>query len=414
MLNMNYSFNRSYFGAVLAVGLFVLFVSLLPLTEAIHVVPLLLIFIGFFTFKKMTRFEGVYIYLLISLFITVPIFISAVDAFDVEKTLIDGFRIGLYFLAGYVLLSLNKDRIEKKWSDILFYMVLLICLIWSFDAILQYIYGRNTLGYEYNNRRVTGFFHPKMRIGIILAHLLPFVMEACRRLHLRTSCSFFWLLFLPVLFVILIGGSRSSWVVAFLALSGYFVFLIWSGYLSKKIAVTGLIASIILVSVSYVFIPQFQSRVDQTAKIFNFDESSLNAATSRRGEVWSSAWTLFSENPVNGIGQGAMASMIEERQLASRGYPHAHFFVLDVMMYAGTIGLIFYVIAFFLMIYRVFYKFLGKNSSEFTLSLSAVLMCMPINTHWGIYSTLSSSIMCILIIFSFLRLSDAGSEQKIH
>lgn len=410
---MSFYLDRSYFGVVLAIGLFVLFVSLLPLTEAVHIVPLLLILIGLFSFKKMKRFEGVYIYLLVSLFVTVPIFISAVDAFDVEKTLIDGFRIGLYFLAGYVLLSLNEDRIERKWSDILFYMVLLICLIWSFDAILQYFYGRNTLGYEYNNHRVTGFFHPKMRIGIILAHLLPFVMEACRRLHLRTSSSLFWLLLLPVLFVILIGGSRSSWVVAFLALSSYFFFLLWTGYLSIKIAVIGLIVSIILFSVSYALLPQFQSRVDQTAKIFNFDQSSLNTATSNRGEVWSSAWTLFRENPANGIGQGAMASMIEERKLASRGYPHAHFFVLDVMMYAGTIGFIFYVISFFLMLYRVFYKFLGKNSSDFTLSLSAVLMCMPINTHWGIYSTLSSSIMCILIIYSFLRLSDAGSEQEI-
>lgn len=407
---MNISFDKCHFGSVLAVGLFVLFVSLLPLTEAVHVVPLVLILIGFFGFKRVSSFESLYIYLMVSLFIAIPIFISAVGAFDLEKTLIDAFRISLYFIAGFFLLSINKDVIGEKLSDILFYMVLLICFVWSFDAILQYFYGRNTLGYEYNNYRVTGFFHPKMRIGIILAHLLPFVMEACRRLHLRTGYSFFWLLLLPILFIIIIGGSRSSWVVALFALFGYFVFMLWSGYISKKLAVLGLIGSIVLVYCSYVFIPQFQSRVDQTVKIFNFDESSLNAATSQRGEVWSAAWILFSENTVNGIGQGAMASMIEDRQLASRGYPHAHFFALDVMMYAGVIGFILYIIAFFILVYRAFRYLSISNGGNYTLSLSAVLMSMPINTHWGIYSTLSSSIMCMLIIISFLKVSDVQSK----
>ncbi len=399
-------------GGSLAVGLFALFVVLLPLTEAVHIVPVLLILASLLLWGQLSRFEAMGHYVAIALLLTLPVAVAAIDARDVEKTLIDAVRLGLYFYAGLVLLRMNAEPLSLRLSDLLFTLVLLISLAWSLDAILQYTTGRNLMGFEYNNHRVTGVFHPKMRIGIVLAHLLPFSIEACRRLSLRGPVGHLvWLLLIPVLFVIIIGGSRSSWMVAALAIVGYMLFFVWQGTLSIRMLVAGSVLALATALLSYQFVPQFQQRVDRTAKIFEMTEDSLNAATSMRGEVWGAAWSLFKDDPINGIGQGAMAVMTEEQQLASRGYPHAHFFGLDVLMYAGVIGFVTYMAAFALLLRRVWQAVCAKRCGDFALVSAAVLMSMPINTHWGIYSTLSSSIMCMLIILSFLRTRDAAPEE---
>lgn len=399
-------------GGSLAVGLFALFVVLLPLTEAVHIVPVLLIFASLLLWGQLSRFEAMGHYVAIALLLTLPVAVAAIGARDVEKTLIDAVRLGLYFYAGLVLLRMNAEPLSLRLSDLLFTLVLLISLAWSLDAILQYTTGRNLMGFEYNNYRVTGVFHPKMRIGIVLAHLLPFSIEACRRLSLRGPVGHLvWLLLIPVLFVIIIGGSRSSWMVAALAIVGYMLFFAWQGTLSIRMLVAGSVLALATALLSYQFVPQFQQRVDRTAKIFEMTEDSLNAATSMRGEVWGAAWSLFKDDPINGIGQGAMAVMTEEQQLASRGYPHAHFFGLDVLMYAGVIGFVTYMAAFALLLRRVWQAACAKRCGDFALVSAAVLMSMPINTHWGIYSTLSSSIMCMLIILSFLRTRDAAPEE---
>jgi len=398
-------------GGLLAVGLMACFVLLLPLTEAVHIVPLLLILGSVFMRNQLTRFEGFNQFLAIALLLTVPAAIAAIGARDVEKTLIDAVRIGLYFYAGLVLLMLNREALSARLSDLLFYLILLISLAWSADAIIQYASGKNLLGFEYNNYRVTGVFHPKMRIGIVLAHLLPFSIEACRRWSAYRVGSLSWLLLIPILFVIIIGGSRSSWLVAVAAIFGYMLFFVWQGVVSRKAVLVGLVISTAAALAAYEWVPQFQQRMDRTAQIFDLSEDSLNAATSMRGEVWAAAWSLFKDDPINGIGQGAMASMTEEQQLASRGYPHAHFFGLDVLMYAGLIGFVAYMLAFAVLMQRWWQAARGGRCGDFALTFAAVLMAMPINTHWGIYSTLSSSIMCMLIIVSFLRTQE--SERSV-
>ncbi len=401
-------------GGPLAVGLFALFVVLLPLTEAVHIVPVMLILGSLLLWGKMSRFEAMGHYIAVALLLTLPVAVAAIGARDVEKTLIDAVRMGLYFYAGLVLLRLNPEPLSLRLSDLLFYLILLISLAWSLDAILQYTTGRNLAGFEYNNRRVTGVFHPKMRIGIVLAHLLPFSIEACRRLSVRLSTAHLsWLLLLPILFVIIIGGSRSSWMVAALAIAGYMLFLVWQGTLSLRMLAAGVILALGTAVLSYQFVPQFQQRVDRTARIFEMTEDSLNEATSKRGEVWGAAWSLFKDDPINGIGQGAMAAMTEEQQLASRGYPHAHFFGLDVLMYAGVIGFATYMAAFGVLLWRVWRVACAKRCGDFALVSAAMLMSMPINTHWGIYSTLSSSIMCMLIVMSFLRTRDPVEREGV-
>lgn len=401
-------------GGPLSVGLFALFVMLLPLTEAVHIVPVMLILGSVLLWGRLSRFEAMGHYVAVALLLTLPVAVAAIGARDVEKTLIDAVRIGLYFYAGLILLRLNPEPLSLRWSDLLFYLILLISLAWSLDAILQYTTGRNLAGFEYNNHRVTGVFHPKMRIGIVLAHLLPFAIEACRRLSVRLRAGHLcWLLLIPILFVIIIGGSRSSWMVAALAIGGYMLFLVWQGTLSIRMLVAGVVVALGVAVLSYQYVPQFQQRVDRTAKIFEMTEDSLNEATSKRGEVWGAAWSLFKDDPINGIGQGAMAVMTEEQQLASRGYPHAHFFGLDVLMYAGVIGFVTYMAAFAILLWRVWRAACARRCGDFALVSAAMLMSMPINMHWGIYSTLSSSIMCMLIIMSFLRTRDPDAYGDV-
>ena len=86
--------------------------------------------------------------------------------------------------------------------------VLVLCAFWSIDASWQLVHGFNLLGFPYQGGRLSGIFHPDLKLGIVLATVSPFVFEAVRQLAVR--CVWVVLTLIPFFAVIVLSGSRSS------------------------------------------------------------------------------------------------------------------------------------------------------------------------------------------------------------
>ena len=139
--------------------------------------------------------------------------------------------LATFFYFRYFLLSLSIYYLLKKYDffiKIISYALIFTMLIVLIDALIQYFYGSNLLGYDWPNRYgkgnpmkiITGFFNEEKKLGSYLVRFLPLVLAVI-----------FWLSkteenFLPISLMLLVG------VVVFLtsertALFLYFIIFIF-------------------------------------------------------------------------------------------------------------------------------------------------------------------------------------------
>lgn len=151
--------------------------------------------------------------LLLLLALWVPQLVSLTVAVDFDRALRTALTYPLFAIAILPLLWVARRR---DVATPLLYVVLALAVFWSLDGVFQFVTGANLLGYPYNGRRIDGLFHPNMRLGIVLAHLLPFVLEASRRLASRNRLAA--VLPLIVVIAILLSGSRAAMLATLITL----------------------------------------------------------------------------------------------------------------------------------------------------------------------------------------------------
>ena len=115
--------------------------------------------------------------------------------------------------------------------------------------------GPDCSGFLYEKSRLTGVFYPKYTLGVALAVLAPFCLEAVRQLSSRSL----WpaIALIPYVLIILLAGSRSSWGVFTLVVIGYGLYLFkWSDSTNLSLRAVGRVAAIgvlLIVGLSIVF-----------------------------------------------------------------------------------------------------------------------------------------------------------------
>ena len=62
-----------------------------------------------------------------------------------------------------------------------------VAAAWTVDALFQALVGFNFLGYELNPLRLQGIFHPRLRLGVASACLVPLWFEGWRLIAVRTE-----------------------------------------------------------------------------------------------------------------------------------------------------------------------------------------------------------------------------------
>jgi O-antigen ligase len=332
-----------------------------------------------------------------------PLLISSFDSMYPGKswsTSVASLRYLAAALAMSVLLSAPSARERvMRWTAYLL-------LFWSVDAFIQLFLGRDLFGIAMHPDRLNALFVKKYQFfGPTLAMLSPLVLEHARR-HWRPWA---WALaFALMLGAVMIAGMRAGWLTMAIVLATYLVLMLKreNRELRKSIFTIPVLAVIVL-AISYYSSPLFQERLDVTRAFTTGQEIVLDQSSMERIPIFRTALRMYAEHPVNGVGVRAFpraymvyadADDVHIRKSGGQsGATHAHNVVLEVMSDTGTIGLVGLALA-LLFLWRHHGRTTpGERRDAFPFALAVFLVLFPLNSHFAIYGTYTSSLIWFLL-----------------
>jgi O-antigen ligase len=182
---------------------------------------------------------------------------------------------------------------------------------------------------------------------------------------------------------------------------------IWKAFVAprkhKLPVCVGLIAlGLAMVTGLYSASDTFRKRADQTLLALKGSRQAINDATSERVAVFESAWNIFRDYPINGVGAHnyrklSAAYWPKDIQCIQTSVLYPHQLILEYASETGLIGLTGLAASFFLCIrwWRRADKETRRTSAGYALTLLALYF--PLNTHRSIFSSELACSLWILI-----------------
>jgi O-antigen ligase len=333
----------------------------------------------------------------------VPIVVSSIDSLDPQTSWIRSLTSLRYLaaaLAMSVLLNKSSDRERVlRWTAYLL-------LFWAFDAFVQLYQGHDLFGIAMHPDRLNALFIKNYQFfGPTLAMLSPLVLEHARRQWRPWAWAFSFTL---ILGAVMIAGMRAGWLTMALVFATYMALMLKRENRKLRRTVFTIPALVvIMLAVSYFSSPLFQQRVNITHELVTQAEVSIDASSMERVPIFIAALKMFREHPVNGVGVRAFPvaymDYAEPDDIHIRksgglsGAFHAHNIVLEVMSDTGLIGLLGLLSAIAFLIHHRRRTSPTERLDAFPFALALVLILFPINSHFAIYGTYTSSLIWFLV-----------------
>jgi O-antigen ligase len=290
----------------------------------------------------------------------------------------------------------------RRGRRIVFVGLGVIAGLWALDGALQSLTGWS-LGGANSSDRLSGIFGAdNLKLGLVLASLSPFALEAAAQRYHRTG----WIVTAGVIgVVILLAGSRASWVVygLVLLLSG------WKRLGRKRLALVMIGGAVVASVLALSFSAQFESRIERSLAVFDGDRAGLDQALSGRLSIWHSATGMIDAHPVNGVGirgfRDAYATFAapDDFWLArgQQGALHAHQIVLEILSETGLVGLCFWLLGLALAVRAWRWSLPEARRRAAVPALALVVTAFPLNTSLAFYSTFwGGAFLLLLALFA--------------
>lgn len=334
---------------------------------------------------------------LLFLCLWVPQLVSLIDAVNFARSAKTALSYPAYLFCGlFIVRTLARPGQFARLS------LALLCLVafWCVDAFVQYATGANLFGYLYQEGGLTGMFHPKIRLGLVVAVLAPIVLEALRRLN--KDSPFSWLIIVPLVAVVFLSGRRSAWVILALSLLAYLppVFLT----LSTR-AKGALLAAVCAASTLAIYAGLKDPGLNQRMVLLTGALSSRHQAemaTSGRASLWDTAYNMFAENRINGVGPRGFRYVYEEHADAGDAFvqegrfghfPHLVF--LEIAVETGLIGIVGFVLFYATLLRHWWRDRRDLNAVAWRAALLAA--AFPFNAHLAFYGSYWGGFLWLLI-----------------
>ena len=272
-------------------------------------------------------------------------------------------------------------------------------LFWSIDSIKQAISGHGmcTAAEVAALDRLSGILGPcNLKLGIVLASLSPFALDAAGRRYGRIG----WLVAAMLIgLVILLAGSRAAWLT-------YGLVLAWTGWRllgwKRLLAVFALGAALLLAAA--LISPPVAERLHRSTAALTGEANGVDHALSGRTRIWSAAMCMARTHPVNGVGVRGFREAFPDcdagagTQAAWGVGPalHAHQIVLEVLSETGGIGLLLW-LAGAAMAWRAWrYADAAAREHARPAMMALAVSVFPFNTHLAAYSTFWGGVLLLL------------------
>ena len=358
------------------------------------------------------RDKTVRVLVLLFLCLWLPQLASLIGAVNLERSAKIASLYPLYLFCGiFIVRELARPGNLSRLSLAL----LAVVIFWCVDGLIQYATGTNLLGYPYQDGMLSGMFYPKLRLGIIVAVLVPVALEAARNVN-RDSL-FPWLLLIPFTVVVLLSGRRSAWLMLIIGLSAYLPLVVLTLSSRARYIITGaLCVAVLLVGTVYLKSPDINRRIDLLTGMLS-SEYLAEKATSRRTPIWDTAWNMYQDNWVNGVGprgfRYAYRAHADEDNYFVRqgqdGQTHPHMVFLEIAVETGAIGLAGFIL-FYLTVLRYWWR--GRHSiinGAWTATLLAATF--PLNAHLAFYGSYWSGFLWLLMACTLVAVMSRAGLQ---
>ena len=354
-------------------------------------------------------------YLLYSFFFYLVIItlINNISNFQSNDLYITHFLKSIFFLRFLLLFLVLNKVIETNNFNIKFFFIsaAFFSFFLAFDVIIQVIFGKDLLGYEYEMRRASGFFGDEYVAGGYLQRFIFFFFFLIL-LNIQEKKTIIFFLFTFFFIPLIITGNRMSAVIYLF--SCVLFFLLEKKY--KEFLI------IIAVSISIIFFLIKNPIIDKlNFQILNFYEDTKeliikapdlfikNSYKNSRVEIGRSGYLLhfnsgiqqWKQNKI--FGQGLKSFPLNCVYAENRTCnTHPHNYLIEIMLDTGLIGLVL-IYSIIIIIFKNYIKFyfskISKKNKFLTLPFFLVLFFefFPFRSSGSFFTTSNA-----VIIFLFL------------
>ena len=318
------------------------------------------------------------------------------------------------FFAFGVAYLLNKNKHIIKCLII----VLVLCLIIvSFDALIQYIYGKNLIGTsKFNSLRLTGLFGEEPVLGRYLGFISMVAFSLIYQNYKKTKKMLFMLYILLVIpaSIIFLSGERVSFFYSIL-------FIILVHIYTPEFKMTKLLLIFFSIFIIIFGFHQFnmdakKRMIDLTIEQTNQTKYSFLPYSDHHEEHYVSALKMFNNNKLFGIGTNTFrynCSKKEYKYKKRSCSTHPHNYYLQILAELGIVGFVFIIILYFYLSFlglRQMFYFLKNNQKKlispdkFLYILILLIYFWPLIPHMSLYNNWNSVLLTFPVGFVIAHL----------
>ena len=390
----------------------------------------LLIFFIFKNDQKKLFIDKKFIFLLIF-----SAYISFNHVIQFEKY----FEYSFIFHFRYPILSIMtlfffKNLENYKIKNYFFFLGILFFSIIFFDSFIQFLLGKNLLGYEIINNRISSFFGEELVLGSFLIKILPFVIWYIYFFKINLKNNYFLISFFFSLYYITIflSGGRTAFFLLLLFLLLLFIFL---KSLRKIILVS---SSILIVLLSLIFLSNLgrstvfhrmlvkpfhqmtneiytQTKIDYEKKEDRVLKNNFMFFSKNHQGHYELALDLFFKKPIFGNGPKGFRYYCRSVNYSSEigiCTTHPHNTLIQILAELGLIGFLFYAYGIFFVIQNLFRCMIIKtvNNHKDLLVIASITILVnffpfvPSGNFFNNWTSITSFYYIGIFLYSYKRI----------
>ncbi len=301
------------------------------------------------------------------------------------------FRFGIFSCCVYFIIKENK-----KFLKFFFNSLLITFLFILLDAYIQYFYGKNILGYEYDGIRLGGITGDELILGSFISRLFP-LMFGLAILFFKKNLQIYFIFLLLILadVIIFLSGERSAF---FYLLLFTFLLIILSSQ-NRYLRITSFIislAAIILISsldsnkkfrmfgLTLQEISGTNNEVD-SINMVNLLGNKFYVFSKYHTAHFRSAYEMFSDNQIIGVGPKNYRIVCDYEKYKNPWScaTHAHNTYMQLLSETGIIGFLI-IFSLFIFVSIIFLDRLTFNLFS-KYKLDTYFICLLISVYISLW-----------------------------
>lgn len=292
---------------------------------------------------------------------------------------------------------------EQRVSRPFLWLATGLVAFWAVDGLVQLVTGVDLFGRPYHDR-IGAYWLSPMKFGYYMGFfgLVGVAALAVLRPRQPFLLAGFWGI---TALGVLIGGNREAWLM-FFPFSGL-LFWVHIARLSRyryALLAGGAALAVALAFSAYELSPTVRDRVAQSVAGLKWDYEAIDAASSRRLELWRIAAELIEAHPVNGSGMDAYQSyfpqMVQDPLWkASTTAPYPHQYLLEIGAATGVMGWLGVLVIAGVVVRAWRQASLEDKQMAWPAVIYLMALWFPLNTHRSFYSSELIMGNCLMLGF---------------